>query len=83
MSRLGWALLNALQLLFTLLWTAGWICLALVVHLLTGGRHWSLRMASRCWHPGCCMVPARGWTCAGWSGSTGRSRTCSSPTTSR
>lgn len=52
MSRLAWALSNALQLLFTLLWTAGWICLALVVRLLTGGRHWPLRMASRCWAPG-------------------------------
>ncbi|HET6806721.1 MAG TPA: lysophospholipid acyltransferase family protein [Frateuria sp.] len=52
MSRLAWAPLNALQLLFTLLWTAGWICLALVVRLLTGGRHWPLRMASRCWAPG-------------------------------
>jgi len=52
MSRLAWALFNALQLLFTLLWTAAWICLALVVRLLTGGRHWPLRMASRCWAPG-------------------------------
>jgi len=52
MSRLAWALFNALQLLFTLLWTAGWICLALVVRLLTGGQHWPLRMASRCWAPG-------------------------------
>lgn len=52
MSRLAWALFNALQLLFTLVWTAGWICLALVVRLLTGGRHWPLRMAARCWSPG-------------------------------
>ena len=52
MSRLAWALLNALQLLFTLLWTAGWICLALLVRVLSGGRHWPLRMASRCWAPG-------------------------------
>jgi len=52
MSRLAWALFNALQLLFTLLWTAGWICLALLVRVLTGGRHWPLRMASRCWAPG-------------------------------
>lgn len=52
MSRLAWALFNALQLLFTLLWTAAWICLALWVRLLTGGRHWPLRMASRCWAPG-------------------------------
>lgn len=52
MSRLAWALFNALQLLFTLFWTAGWICLALLVRVLTGGRHWPLRMASRCWAPG-------------------------------
>jgi 1-acyl-sn-glycerol-3-phosphate acyltransferase len=52
MSRLAWVLCNALQLLFTLLWTAGWICLALLVRVLTGGRHWPLRMASRCWAPG-------------------------------
>lgn len=52
MSRPAWALFNALQLLFTLLWTAGWIGLALLVRMLTGGRHWPLRMASRCWAPG-------------------------------
>ncbi|MBP1473585.1 1-acyl-sn-glycerol-3-phosphate acyltransferase [Frateuria sp. MAH-13] len=52
MSRFAWALFNALQLLFTLLWTAAWIALALLVRLLTGGRHWPLRMASRCWAPG-------------------------------
>jgi 1-acyl-sn-glycerol-3-phosphate acyltransferase len=52
MKRPAWALCNALQLLFTLLWTAGWICLALLVRLLTGGRHWPLRMASCCWAPG-------------------------------
>ena len=52
MRRPAWALFNALQLLFTLLWTAGWICLALLVRALTGGRHWPLRMASRCWAPG-------------------------------
>ena len=52
MSRLAWALFNTLQLLFTLLWTAGWIGLALLVRVLSGGRHWPLRMASRCWAPG-------------------------------
>jgi 1-acyl-sn-glycerol-3-phosphate acyltransferase len=52
MSRLAWAPFNALQLLFTLLWTAAWICLALAVRLLTRGRRWPLRMASRCWAPG-------------------------------
>ncbi|HEV2620627.1 MAG TPA: lysophospholipid acyltransferase family protein [Frateuria sp.] len=52
MSRLAWATFNTLQLLFTLLWTAGWICLALLVRVVTGGRRWPLRMASRCWSPG-------------------------------
>src|SRR6476646_1488899 len=37
----AWIAFNWLQLGFTLLWTAGWICLAL-----------PLRMASRCWAPG-------------------------------
>jgi len=49
----GWRVLNVLQLLFTLLWTAVLICLALIVLLLCGGRqHWPLRMASRWWAPG-------------------------------
>src|SRR5690242_3859718 len=52
MSRPAWTLFNALQLFFTVLWTAGWICLALLVRVLAGGRHWPLRMASRCWAPG-------------------------------
>lgn len=52
-SRIGWAVFNTLQLFFTLAWTALWICIALLVLALTGGRrHWSLRMASRCWAPG-------------------------------
>ena len=52
-ARLGWALLNALQCAFTLLWTAFGILLAFVVLLLCGGRrHWPLRMASRLWAPG-------------------------------
>lgn len=52
MNRLAWTVYNAAQLVFTLLWTAGWISLALLVRLVTGGRHWPLRMASRCWAPG-------------------------------
>ena len=43
----AWGVFNALQLAFTLLWTAGWICLASLVRLVTRGRHWPLRMASR------------------------------------
>jgi 1-acyl-sn-glycerol-3-phosphate acyltransferase len=52
MNRLAWGLFNAAQLIFTLFWTAGWICLALLVGMLTGGRHWPLRMAARYWAPG-------------------------------
>lgn len=48
----AWTAFNAAQLAFTLLWTAGWICLASLVRLATRGRHWPLRMASRCWAPG-------------------------------
>ncbi|NUS39472.1 MAG: 1-acyl-sn-glycerol-3-phosphate acyltransferase [Lysobacter sp.] len=48
----AWALWNSVQLAFTLAWTAGWISLASLVRMLTGGRHWPLRMASRCWAPG-------------------------------
>lgn len=51
-SRMAWSVLNALQLVFTLLWTAGWICLALLVLLVTRSRRLPLRMAARCWAPG-------------------------------
>ncbi|MGN6513850.1 MAG: lysophospholipid acyltransferase family protein [Lysobacteraceae bacterium] len=48
----AWLCWNGLQLAFTLGWTAGLICVALLVRLLTRGRHWPLRMASRWWAPG-------------------------------
>jgi len=47
----AWVAFNALQLVFTLLWTAGWICLALLLRLACDQRL-PLRMASRCWAPG-------------------------------
>jgi len=47
----GWLAFNALQLVFTLLWTAGWICLALLLRTI-GGERLPLRMAARCWAPG-------------------------------
>jgi len=51
-SRIGWWMLNILQLLFTLAWTAFWIVCALLVLVATGGRRrWPLRMASRIWSP--------------------------------
>lgn len=46
-------MLNALQLAFTLVWTVGWIVLALAVWALgLGQRRLPLRMASSCWAPG-------------------------------
>jgi 1-acyl-sn-glycerol-3-phosphate acyltransferase len=51
LRRMAWLAFNALQLVFTLAWTAGWICLALLVRLTTDERL-PLRMASRCWAPG-------------------------------
>jgi 1-acyl-sn-glycerol-3-phosphate acyltransferase len=51
-SRWAWAAFNALQLVFTLLWTAGWICVALLVLLVARRRALPLRMAARCWAPG-------------------------------
>lgn len=50
--RLAWGAWNALGFVFTLLWTAGWISLALVVLAVTGRSDWALRMASRGWAPG-------------------------------
>lgn len=52
LRRAGWAAFNAVQLAFTLAWTAGGICLALLVRLATGSQHWPLRMAARIWAPG-------------------------------
>lgn len=49
--RLAWPLVNAMQLAFTLLWTAVLIVLALLIRALAGDRI-ALRMASRCWAPG-------------------------------
>jgi len=83
LSRWSWAAFNALQLVFTLLWTAGWITLALLVLLVTRRRHLPLRMAARCWAPGCCAARARDWSCAASIASTGAGRTCWSRITSR
>ncbi len=50
--RLLWTPLNALQLLFTLLWSAGLISLALLVLLVTRSRRVQQAMAQRLWAPG-------------------------------
>jgi 1-acyl-sn-glycerol-3-phosphate acyltransferase len=47
----AWLAFNCLQLGFTLAWTAGWICAALLLRLVRDERL-PLRMASRCWAPG-------------------------------
>ena len=53
MGRLAWSAWNTLQLIYTIVWTAGCISLALLVLLLCGGnRRVPLRMASRLWAPG-------------------------------
>ena len=52
LRRLAWTAWNTLQFGFTLLWTAGWISLALLVLAITRDRRWPLRMAARCWAPG-------------------------------
>lgn len=46
-----WWPLNAIQLLVTLLWSAGCISLALLVRLLTGSERLPLRMAAWLWSP--------------------------------
>lgn len=53
LPRWGWAVLNLLQFVFTLVWTMGCVSLALLVYALTGGRRRiPLRMASWLWAPG-------------------------------
>ena len=52
-GRAAWTAWNALQLVYTIAWTAACITLALLVLLLTfGNRRIPLRMASRLWAPG-------------------------------
>ncbi|WP_133500187.1 lysophospholipid acyltransferase family protein [Cognatilysobacter terrigena] len=50
--RAAWLVANAVQLAFTLLWTAGCITLALLVRVITRGPRVPLRMASWLWAPG-------------------------------
>src|SRR5690606_14984007 len=49
--RATWLAWNALQLLFTLAWTGGWICLGLPL-LLLGGMRPVAWLARRVWAPG-------------------------------
>lgn len=53
LARLAWRSWNALQLVFTIVWTACCICLAQAVLALAGGnRRAPLKLASRLWAPG-------------------------------
>ena len=55
MHRAVWAVVNGVQLLFVVVWTAGWISLALVAVLL-GGRDVALLMARKLWAPGLLII---------------------------
>src|SRR2546430_1417798 len=54
--RVFWPLINFLQALFLVLWSAGWISAALVLSLLTFNRELPLVMARRIWAPGLIWV---------------------------
>jgi 1-acyl-sn-glycerol-3-phosphate acyltransferase len=49
--RGGWLVVNTLQLLFTLAFTGGGICIALLVNMAARSRRLPLWMAARCWAP--------------------------------
>lgn len=51
-AGMAWTMANALQLAFTVAWTAGGMPVAALLHLLTRNQRWPLRMASRWWAPG-------------------------------
>lgn len=51
-QRMAWAAFNSLQLLFTLVWTAGCITLALLTLAVLRDARIPLRMAARLWAPG-------------------------------
>ncbi|MET0289024.1 MAG: lysophospholipid acyltransferase family protein [Pseudoxanthomonas sp.] len=51
-ARVAWQVLNLLQLAYTLVWTAAWITVALLLLVVTRRPEVSLRMAARCWAPG-------------------------------
>lgn len=52
LTAVPWAVCNGLQLGFTLVHTAFWIAIALVVRVVAGGPRLPLRMAARIWAPG-------------------------------
>jgi 1-acyl-sn-glycerol-3-phosphate acyltransferase len=58
-SAFGWALANALQAIHTVLWSALWISVALVVTALTWRRGPALALARRVWAPGLLIFRTR------------------------
>lgn len=48
----SWALLNAVQAVYTSAWSVLWISLALLMLVVTFGRRVPLAMARKCWAPG-------------------------------
>lgn len=56
MLRFLWPLLNALQALFTVVWTAVWVTAALFTYLVTRSRRPGLFLARRVWAPGMLLV---------------------------
>jgi len=54
--RLAWLLLNGLQAVFLLSWTAFWVTVVLVVRVLTGGPKLPLTIARKLWLPGALWV---------------------------
>ncbi len=52
MAELGWRFFNAIQLLYTLAWSAGWITAALVLSALSRRKAIGLKMARSIWAPG-------------------------------
>lgn len=50
-KRMAWGVINAIQLLITLFWTAPLISLALLIRAVTGNPNVPLRMAGWCWAP--------------------------------
>src|SRR5690606_38375600 len=53
LAGVAWRICNALQFVYALVWTVGWILLALLVRPWSGPRaRLPLRMAARSWAPG-------------------------------
>jgi len=49
--KLLWLVFNGIQLVITVLWSSAWICVALLIRLLTGSAEIPLRMAPIVWAP--------------------------------